>query len=214
MPRMVSIARLCFPMLHYHAIPLAVKSLLLEISPLLLDSQYYLAGGTSLALRYGHRLSVDLDYFTGQPLEKEFILSLLAEKITGISDQSSGAIQLLIEGIKVEFLRHDYPLLGEIETVDSIRMVSIKDAAAMKINAICNRGSKKDFFDLQVLLQTFSLQEMLNFYQKKYAVGHRFMAIRSLVWFDDADAEPDPESLDGVSWEAVKNQLLQQVALL
>ena len=106
-------------MLHYHAIPLAVKSLLLEISPLLLDSQYYLAGGTSLALRYGHRLSVDLDYFTGQPLEKEFILSLLAEKITGISDQSSGAMQLLIEGIKVEFLRHDYPLLGEIETVDS-----------------------------------------------------------------------------------------------
>ncbi len=90
-------------MLNYHAIPIAVKSLLLEISPLLLETSYYLAGGTSVALRYGHRLSVDLDYFTEQPLEKEIILSLLAEKITTISDQSSGAMQLLMSGIKVEF---------------------------------------------------------------------------------------------------------------
>jgi hypothetical protein len=175
---MVSIARLCFPMLHYHAIPIAVKSLLLEISPLLLETSYYLAGGTSVALRYGHRLSVDLDYFTEQPLEKEIILSLLAEA----------------------------------DTVDSSRMLSIKDVAAMKINAICNRGSKKDFFDIKVLLKTFTLREMLDFYQKKYVIGNRFMAIRSLVWFEDADSEPDPESLDGSSWEAVKNLILEEVS--
>ena len=90
----------------------------------------------------------------------------------------------------------------------------MKDVAAMKINAICNRGSKKDFYDVQMLLQTFSLEEMLDFYQKKYAIGNRFMAIRSLVWFEDADAEPAPESLDGSNWDAVKHELLKQVATL
>jgi predicted nucleotidyltransferase component of viral defense system len=101
--------------------------------------------------------------------------------------------------------------LGEIETVDSIRMVSIKDAAAMKINAICNRGSKKDFFDLQVLLKTFSLEEMLNFYQKKYAVGHRFMAIRSLVWFDDAVLKTTDITL--LVKEEGKNRTLEKIIM-
>ncbi len=93
-------------------------------------------------------------------------------------------------------------------------MLSIKDVAAMKINAICNRGSKKDFFDMKVLLKTFTLREMLDFYQKKYVIGNRFMAIRSLVWFEDADSEPDPKSLDGSSWEAVKKFILEQVSAL
>jgi len=74
----------------------------------------------------------------------------------------------------------------------------------MKLNAITNRGSKKDFFDLAALLGRFPLSGMLDDYCQKYGVTHRFMVIRSLVWFDDAEDDPNPVSLDGTSWESVK----------
>ena len=93
-------------------------------------------------------------------------------------------------------------------------MMSLSDVAAMKLNAITNRGSKKDFFDLAMLLESHTLQELLDLYCRKYSVSNPFMAIRSLAWFDDAEAEPDPESLTSLSWPAVKATISAAVASL
>jgi hypothetical protein len=74
----------------------------------------------------------------------------------------------------------------------------------MKLNAIANRGSKKDFHDIAALLQRLSLEAMLDFYRAKYQPAGLMMVVRSLVWFEDADSEPNPVSLSGPDWQGVK----------
>jgi hypothetical protein len=175
---------------------------------------FALAGGTSLALRFGHRVSVDLDFFTGDNTEPADWLKYLKvgpEAITGIAE---GTLQLVVHGIKVEFLRHAYPILSEPETIDQVKMWSIQDVAAMKLNAIANRGSKKDFCDLAALLDRIPLDTMIGYYKAKYQPYSLLMVIRSLAWFDDAESEPDPILLGGHSWSAIKERVSTAIRLL
>ncbi len=76
---------------------------------------------------------------------------------------------------------------------EGIRMFSIEDIAAMKLNAICGRGSKKDFYDIYYLLQLFSLKELLDFYDYKFQADNSWMALRSMQYFEDAESEAEPE---------------------
>jgi predicted nucleotidyltransferase component of viral defense system len=107
--------------------------------------------------------------------------------------------------VKVEFLRHAYPLLSPIESLDGIPLLSVADVAAMKFNAISNRGSKKDFFDVVELMEHHTLEEMLVFFSNKYRSSDPFTVIRSLAWFEDAEADPDPVSIRGCTWADVKS---------
>jgi predicted nucleotidyltransferase component of viral defense system len=95
--------------------------------------------------------------------------------------------------------------------IDGIRLVSKKDIAAMKLNAIAGRGSKKDFIDVYQLLKDFSLVEMLAFYSQKYPNGSEFMVLKSLLYFDDAEIEPDPIMLIPISWNQVKERIINEV---
>jgi predicted nucleotidyltransferase component of viral defense system len=201
-------------MLHQSAVPLTLWQTLLELQKPLSHSGFFLAGGTSLALRLGHRLSVDLDFFTTESFEPQVLannLNIGPESITGIAD---GTLQIRINDIKVEFLKHSYPKLAEIEEIEGIKIGSLPDVAAMKINAIANRGSKKDFYDLAALLAIHPLETILSFYQKKYQPATLLMAIRSLAWFDDAETEPDPISLTTESWPDIVNQIKNAVRQL
>ena len=81
----------------------------------------------------------------------------------------------------------------------------------MKLNAVANRGAKKDFYDIHALLSRFSLQELLDFFAKKYQTMNRFTVIKSLAYFDDADLEPDPMSLMAISWEQIKADMKQRL---
>lgn len=195
-------------MLHYDAVPAPVDVLLkrLATSPAL--SEFSLAGGTSLALRFGHRLSVDLDFFTTTPFDPERLTSLL-ELDARVAGRSVGSLTLTSEGVKLDFLRHAYPLLYAPEVVDGIRMLSVRDVAAMKLNAVANRGSKKDFYDLCLLLEFHSLEEMLTFFEAKYSNSDRFIVLRSLGWFEEAELEPDPVSFHNLTWEDVKRRMTE-----
>jgi hypothetical protein len=93
-------------------------------------------------------------------------------------------------------------------------MWSLEDVTAMKLNAVANRGSKKDFYDLAALLAHFPLQTMIGLYQAKYRPASIMMVIRSLAWFADADAEPDPISLRDDSWQAVMDQISSAIRTL
>jgi predicted nucleotidyltransferase component of viral defense system len=99
-------------------------------------------------------------------------------------------------------------LLESPDEFGEVRLLSVPDVSAMKLNAIANRGSKKDFFDLCRLLEQHPLGEMLDFFERKYANTDRFIVLRSLSWFEDADVEPDPISFEGLSWEQVKQIVL------
>lgn len=138
-------------------------------------------------------------------------LEIHSDCITGMAE---GSLQIRINDIKVEFLRRSYPPLREIEQIQGMKMWSLEDVAAMKINAIVNRGSKKDFYGLAALLKYHSLDAILACYREKYQPASLLMAIHSLAWFEDAKAEPDPISLTGESWQSIMNQIKSAIRQL
>jgi predicted nucleotidyltransferase component of viral defense system len=193
------------------AVPAEVVGLLDELVGEGLTKGFALAGGTSLALRYGHRLSVDLDFFTCDGFDPEQLRNSLPGEVQELG-RSVGSLSCVLRGAKVDFLRHDYPMLAEIEVVEGVSLYSVPDVVAMKLNAVTNRGSKKDFFDLVELLKCYSLDEMLGFFEEKYRGSDRLMVLRSLSWFEDAEREPEPVVLNEASWEQVKREISRAVS--
>lgn len=104
----------------------------------------------------------------------------------------------------MDLIANRYQLLEPIERIDGIRMAGLKDIAAMKINAISNRGAKKDFWDYAALLSLHTTEEMLSFYKAKYPSANAWHAEKSLAFFDDAENEPDPRDLSGRTWPEIK----------
>lgn len=90
-------------------------------------------------------------------------------------------------------------------------MASMEDIAAMKINSMLNRGSKKDYYEIYELLNYYSLKDLLDFYKSKYNFSSELIVIKSLIYFEDADQEPDPKILKSVFWNEVKNKLNEEM---
>mgnify|MGYP004451234309 FL=1 len=174
-----------------------------------------LVGGTSLALQYGHRKSVDLDFFGSFIAEGLQIREVL--KAVGsfqVIQESRFIFQYIVEGVKVDFVNYPYKWIDVELKEDSLCLATPKDIAAMKLSAITNRGTKKDFIDLYELLGHFTLKEILGFYQEKYADGVPFLTLKSLTWFEDAEADPMPFMLRDYTWEDVKLRILEEVMRL
>lgn len=190
--------------------------LLQELSKSNYLNDFALAGGTSLALQIGHRISVDLGFFTLAAFDSVKLLDQLAtdyniSNATVANNTLSLYINFNKNNIKVEFLRHDYTLLKNYLTSSNIRLYAIEDIAAMKLNAIANRGSKKDFYDVYELSKIYSIPELLDFFKEKYLDLNAFTVIKSLNYFEDADLEPDPMSLRDESWEMIKRKVRNKV---
>ncbi|MEX1116841.1 MAG: nucleotidyl transferase AbiEii/AbiGii toxin family protein [Akkermansiaceae bacterium] len=201
-------------MLRFDALPKPVNDLLLSLAPRAELRGFALGGGTSLALRFGHRLSVDLDFFATEAFSPNDLLTSLELEVATVVTQATNSVTVDAGGVKLDFLRHAYPLLEPVECIDGIALLSLPDLAAMKFNAIANRGSKKDFFDFVGLSAHFSMQEMIGFFTLKYPSSDAFTVIRSLAWFEDAEEEPDPVSLIGLEWGEVKSLAREAVASL
>lgn len=183
--------------------------LLQELMTLDTLDAFSLGGGTSIALRFGHRKSTDIDLFCNVTFDTEDTLNAIGETFEehSILNRTQGSLCLEINQIKIDILRHTYPMLAPIDTVNNIRLLSLNDIAAMKINAVTNRGSKKDFSDLLLLHQNgISLTKSLDLFCRKYGNAGRFLAIRSLQFFEDAHQEPDPLYLNGWNWNYVEKE--------
>jgi len=89
-------------------------------------------------------------------------------------------------------------------------MASTKEIGAMKLSAITNRGTKKDFVDIFFLLKHFQLKQLLAYYKEKYPVGSEFLVLKSLTYFDDAEDEEMPEMLTRVTWEEIKDKIMAE----
>lgn len=192
-------------MLQYKTIEPGTLQLLKDLHSIPLLQATRLVGGTALALQLGHRKSVDLDLFGTVQLTSEEIRDVLSENhsITIVKESKNINIYL-IDGIKVDIVNYRYPWIDASVQDDGCTLAGIKDIAAMKIAAIIGRGTKKDFIDLYFLLKHFSLQEILLLYMQKYPDGSTFIAMKSLVYFEDAEADPMPVMYEDVSWAAVK----------
>jgi hypothetical protein len=172
-------------------------------------NDFALVGGTSLALQMGHRISVDIDLFGKREIDEASFLSILSSNSdVQVLKKSRNILICAVDGIKVDFVNYNYPLLEELLLIDGIRMASKIDIAAMKINAVAGRGSKKDFIDIYYLLQYFTIDQMLEFYLSKYQDGSEFMARKSLTYFNDADLEETPILFETISWKEIKQTIL------
>ena len=181
-----------------------------------LFKDFNLVGGTSLSLQIGHRNSIDIDMFGNIEINPNEFKRKLEEFGNVIVTQSTKNIFISkVNEVTVDFVNYNYPLLDKVLEIDKVRMLSKKDIAAMKLNAIAGRGSKKDFIDLYYLMKEFSLQEMLDFYLKKYSDGSFFMVQKSLTYFSDADDQLNPKMLNKkFNWETCKHKIIEEVLKL
>ncbi len=203
-------------MLQYSTVEPATLVLLKELLGISELKDFYLVGGTNLSLRYGHRISIDLDLFSNIDFSPNELSEILFQKYRKENDfirVTTIGVFASINGVKVDLIRnHFHPIIDSTEMIDGIRLYSSKDIAAMKIQALLNRGAKKDFFDLYELLQHFSLQEIIDFYRKKYPKQIFPIAIpQVLTYFEDAEESQDPISLRHLSWEQIKKGLQKKV---
>ena len=102
----------------------------------------------------------------------------------------------LIDNIKTDFIRHDYPLINPPVTEEGITYISKEDIAAMKIHAIIQSGKRlKDFIDIYVLLEHLTLNQIIVFFEQKYTYSNAMIALKAINYFDDIDEEIDPPKI-------------------
>ena len=201
-------------MLQYQTIEPGTLQLLKSLQAIPLLQGLRLVGGTALALQLGHRKSVDLDLFGEISAEGIEIRDALEELFSVSVIKESKNIKIYqIDGIKVDIVNYSrYPWIDNPVPEDGITLAGIKDIAAMKVAAIIGRGTKKDFIDLNRLLQIFSLKEILDMYMQKYPDGSLFIAMKSLAYFEDAEADPMPFMFDETDWDSIKANIREAIA--
>ncbi len=178
--------------------------------------QFYLVGGTALALQMGHRVSIDLDLFTPQPFDANAILEALSQSYeVVVENESTNMTILTVNAIKVDLVKMGYPILFPPIVTEGIRMLDIRDIAPMKLKAVTQRGSKKNFYDLYYLLERLSMADMLNLFLEKFRQHEVFHVIKSLSYFEDAEANPDPIVFEkAITWHKVKTTIQKAVKAL
>jgi hypothetical protein len=173
-------------------------------------NNFNLVGGTALALKIGHRRSVDIDLFSPDPFNSQDLSHhLLTDyKATKVSTLTNGVF-CFVNDIKIDLVSHQYPLVKEIDILEGIRMVSLLDIGAMKLNAIFNSGQRyKDFVDMYSLLENFTLHEMLDACQRKYSDLNINMVKHSLIHFDDIIFSPIEFVGLEIAWPIIAERLL------
>ena len=157
--------------------------------------EFYLAGGTSLALQIGHRDSIDFDFFkqdniNTSKLFEEIINIFYNYKVLKIQEEKNTLTVLIDKDIKLSFFSYRYKLLKKITKEKYLSLASIEDIACMKLSAILSRASNKDYIDLYYIFKKYNFKEILNLCEKKFDDIDINLILKSLVYFDDVKFEP------------------------
>ena len=177
---------------------------------------FRLVGGTSLSLRYGHRMSDDIDLFTDAEygsLDFQLLQDILHREFPYCQGDCGEIIGFGTsyfignskdDNVKVDLFYTD-PFIRSLEQLDKIRMASVDDIVAMKMDVISRGGRKKDFWDLHMLRNHYSKEQMLSLYEERYPYGAtKEECVAGLTNFSVADADPDPKCLQGKVWQLIK----------
>lgn len=174
-----------------------------------LADQFYLAGETAVALHLNHRRSYDLDFFIP---ERDFPADLPRRELAHVGElavlhEGAGTFVGTLDGVQISFFIYPYPLLEAPAVFEGIQVARLPDLAAMKLDAISSRGTKRDFIDLyQICQDAFPLQQVIQHFEHKYA-GVRYSKVhllKSLKYFADAESDPMPAMLIPLEWAEVK----------
>lgn len=195
----------------------SIDTKVLDLLYSLLEKEYlkdfFLVGGTGLALILGHRKSIDLDLFTIADFDAEKLMEKLESDFDYRMDLiDKNTIKGEADGIKVDFLAHKYPLINKILEIDNLRIASIDDISAMKVNSVANDGTRvKDFIDLFFLISEhgYSVEKLIKNYEAKYKQRNAMHALKSLNYFEEVNVADWPELLKKkeLSWNAIRNRI-------
>ncbi len=175
---------------------------------------FFLVGGTALSLQIGHRISIDIDLFSQNSFDDESLLAQMEREFGFVLDfRSANTLKGEIKGIKIDLITHSYPLVKSLLLFEGIRLCSLEDIAAMKLNAICGNGTRlKDFTDIAYLSSYLTLAQMLEAYGEKYTTRNPAIVIKSLGYHLDIDFNEPIEMAHGkFQWKIIEKRLLQMV---
>ncbi len=198
-------------MLHKETIDAATLELLKRLMGDERLQGFELVGGTSLALQMGHRISIDLDLFTEIEFEADELREYLERNYHLQTDyQAFATVKGEVEGVQVDCIAHAYPWLKPFVVEEGIRLASLEDICAMKLNAIAGNGTRiKDFVDVAHLSSRFSLEQMLKFYEEKYQ-ANPLMPLKGIVYFADINKNAPIKMANGkpLDWKSIEKRLL------
>lgn len=187
------------------------------IKKLMLDevlSKFNLVGGTALSLKLGHRKSIDIDLFTDANFDAPFLANYLEKtynaKVAGVI---GNGVFCFINGVKVDLLAHQYPILNQVEIKEGIRMLSLEDIGAMKLSAILNSGTRlKDFVDMYALVEHLPLNKITESFVRKYPDVNRQMAHNALLYHNDINLKQQIDYINQeVPWAEIAGRLRDAV---
>jgi hypothetical protein len=173
----------------------------------------YLAGGAGLALQLGHRRSVDFDWFTRKTLPPTEVLSDM--RALGlpvhVRQNDEGTFLGQVGGVDYSVFRYRYDLVGRSVEFQGCKLASLQDIAAMKMTAIVQRATKRDYVDLHAIFKAGSvdLGDAVSTMRRKFPGVDPSLALRALGYFEDVDKQPMPEMLLKMSWDEVKAGLVR-----
>lgn len=188
-------------------------NVLRQLGPIARKYDFYLAGGTAISIYLGHRISVDLDWFTQNEMKDALVFAenLRRAKLDFTTEQTApGTLHGSITNVRVSFLEFRYPLVEPLTIWKEMNcgLASLDDLACMKLSAIAQRGARKDFCDIYALgLKHRTLHEMLALYQQKFSVQDISPVLYGLAYFDDAESERMPPMLWNVSWNEIRKAI-------
>ena len=170
---------------------------------------FYLAGGTALALHLGHRHSRDFDFFRSKEFRPQDLLSHIGQVgEIDLLQETAGTLTVSLRGVPTSFFHYGYPLLRPLhETPWAVGLAHADDIAAMKLAALAGRGSRKDFVDLYFYCREGArLEEVFGLFREKYRglTVDSYHLLRSVAFFDDAEAEVMPDLIRQATWEEIK----------
>jgi hypothetical protein len=181
-------------------------------------NNFRLIGGTALGLYRGHRESIDIDLFSDSQygsIDFDAIDKFLRKTFSYV-DRTEYEVgpgrSYYVGNNKTECVKLDLfyteTFIREVEIIDGIRLATIEEIIAMKIEVISHSGRKKDFWDLHELIDDYSFEKMISFHEERYPYGHdRQSIIENFSDFEKADNDFDPICLRGKYWELIKLDL-------
>lgn len=195
------------------------KKILKNVS-FLKEYKIYLAGGTALALHFGHRTSQDLDFYTPkhfnpQTVYKTFKQIFKKEEISE-PDISEDTLKFKLNISDLSFFRYPYSLIRPLNSWKSVELASLEDIIAMKIEAIITRGLKRDFVDIYFAIKKYGLKKILEFYKEKYPEAfNEYKCILALTYFEDAEKREQGRKriylYDNIEWKSIKEYIEKEV---
>lgn len=207
-------------MLHWNTVSSELKNALLKLMQAIEFNEFRLVGGTALSLHLGHRISVDIDLFTDatyRSIDFDAIDRCLRNSFDYVAGDFGGnpgmGKSYLIgdsadQAIKLDVYYSMDPFFQDVIEQDGIRLATVEEIIAMKMDVIQRGGRKKDFWDLHELLSQYKAEAMIDLHRQRFEWTHDSkLIVENFINFQAADQDFDPICLRDKEWIFIKEDI-------